>query len=863
MPFHEGVYYPYGSNNQGTPTSAGIPSFLSSVLSPAPPPAMTPSSGAPMVLPFKFRPRREIVDWRRINAVDVDQVVSQVDVDMLQEHINTVTFCNLEGECCLRCRNPVDPALVNLLRLAQLSVEWLLHSQEFLTLNLVAAEERLAAADKEHQQLLEQLKKQKEMEKEFISELKQRKKIIRSQQSLLGADDHNSKKCSYCEKAFLNSSFLQSHIQRRHREEYNIQLRTDTERTSLINSYKSENDSLKSELSRMKEQFEQQRQAFEAKRIQEVELQSQKDLLTEQRVRAEAMAQMERKIADSRDEMRREMEFLLNRNIQTLNEINQNQAVRQEKSISPVHSQPERDVDISKELQIQATQMLEQQIKKQDEKWETRLEEMKALHESEKNKLLDEVSRMQVYMTENREMRRNLQKKEHVIRAQSEEIKTMTSNPTIKVVEVPVKVSSPAPEPKQKRVVLEEPVSALKLDPIQELSEEEKDTSIMSEKRPAERKPEPAPVKKPRVSSALQKKHPDIKKELEQMLVKQLESLGVKSDQTRLNTTELQSILAKVQAKRDSITRRIPNFLHQRKEVVRMVEQRLGERMTGSKSRNPAQVLQIKPLSSSLPSRASQATPSSAMRQSQASQAALTSRSTPQPKTSTPVRQSLTVRTPPFSSDEESDSEMEEEEEPVKHLWGKSSQPRLNQSNLVQAKVGKTNPTPPKRFLGGNATKVESDEEEEAWTDVSELQEIDPRQLQCHRDQNGNVENRNRGKENKINDLARKIEKQSAERVVKKPAGGVSILPGRKDEVQELTFTDLEESSECSESSEEVEEDRHKALKPGALRKSLDSASTSVWGTSSGKAPRSGLINTGTGSTLKSGLGSLSDISDS
>lgn len=41
--------------------------------------------------------------------------------------------------------------------------------------------------------------------------------------------------------------------------------------------------------------------------------------------------------------------------------------------------------------------------------------------------------------------------------------------------------------------------------------------------------------------------------------------------------------------------------------------------------------------------------------------------------------------------------------------------------------------------------------------------------------------------ENKINDLARKMEKQFAERVVKKPAGGVSILPERKDEVQELT----------------------------------------------------------------------------
>lgn len=41
--------------------------------------------------------------------------------------------------------------------------------------------------------------------------------------------------------------------------------------------------------------------------------------------------------------------------------------------------------------------------------------------------------------------------------------------------------------------------------------------------------------------------------------------------------------------------------------------------------------------------------------------------------------------------------------------------------------------------------------------------------------------------ENKINDLARKMEKQFAGRAVKKPAGGVSILPERKDEVQELT----------------------------------------------------------------------------
>lgn len=45
-----------------------------------------------------------------------------------------------------------------------------------------------------------------------------------------------------------------------------------------------------------------------------------KDLLRElDRFKAEEMARMDRKIEDSRDGMRREMEFLYTRNIQALN----------------------------------------------------------------------------------------------------------------------------------------------------------------------------------------------------------------------------------------------------------------------------------------------------------------------------------------------------------------------------------------------------------------------------------------------------------------------------------------------------------------------------------------------------------------
>lgn len=115
------------------------------------------------------------------------------------------------------------------------------------------------------------------------------------------------------------------------------------------------------------------------------------------------------------------------------------------------------------------------------------------------------------------------------------------------------------------------------------------------------------------------------------------------------------------------------------------------------------------------------------------------------------------------------------------------------------------------------------------------------------------------------------MEKQFAGREGKRPAGGVSILPEQKDDMQDLTvrltplmgatvvgmyepvdshhtrgflcaqYTDLEESSEWMVSSLEDRPDAFKAAQgSGALKKSLDSPSTSVWGTSTGKGPKSG-----------------------
>ncbi|XP_033957902.1 cilium assembly protein DZIP1 isoform X1 [Pseudochaenichthys georgianus] len=876
MPFHDGAYYPFTGDTQGTHSSAGIPSLLNSPLShpsvnaghSAPAPSMTPSSGASINLPFKFRPRRESVDWRRINAVDIDLVVSQLDVDALQEHITGVTFCSLDGERCQRCQSPVDPALIKLLRLAQLTVEWLLHCQEFLTLNLRAAEERLAAAASDREQLLAQQSKQEEKVKTLTTELKQRKKLIRNQQSLIPPRIISGQK---------------NHMQRRHPGEYETDLRSESEKKCL-------NESLRVEINSLKEQIDQQQQDLQAKVVQssfmwlqEKEQQSmQKELLRElERFKAEEMARMDRKIDDSRDGMRREMEFLYTRNIQALNEVNQNHTAKHEIPPSPVQSQPERDLDNYKEMQAQAIHKLEHHMKKQEKKWGSKLQDIKSLHESEQNKLLNELSRLQSSVSEQQESRqrlqqdlgRRLQDKEHTIKAQRDQIRNFSSNPPTQIVEVPVVLS--APDPKPKRVLL--------------------DLSSFSERRPVEKKPEPLPEKKQRVNISALKRNPNLKKEmrpeLEQAVMEKLENLGVKPEQCGLKDKELSSILAKAHSKRESAAKGMPHYWGYREEITSTVEQRVARQRRGSdpaavsqpRARQPVQVVQIRPRSSSLPSRDTQVMSKPAVKQPKTPQPAPRTKTTTQPKTSTPntkgTLKTFASKTPPFSSDAESEGEDTdmEEEPPKTPQRGKSPQPRLNltqiraspvQSGQAPTRTSFSSNPPQTRVSGGGVTKttvakIESDEEDD-WSDVSELQQIDPKRLQSFKDQNGNVEKRNVGKENKISDLARTMEKQFAERSLKKPAGGVSILPERKDEVQELTYTDLEESSDWLGSSLEDRLEMSKPAQSAApTRKSLDSPSTSVWGTSTGKAPKSGLTEAGTGSTLKSSLCSLSDISDS
>ncbi|XP_078521971.1 cilium assembly protein DZIP1L isoform X4 [Lissotriton helveticus] len=169
---------------------------------------------------FHFRSRRDSIDWRRFSAIDVDRVARELDVATLQANINSITFCNFDSEKCPYCHQPVDPVLLKVLKMAQLSIEYLLHSQEYLSTKMAMSEERLQATVQEHEQTKNEMGKMAEELKDVKEESKKRKKMLSEQQLLLQvqAATNNYHKCELCDKAFTKVSYLDCHVERRHPE---------------------------------------------------------------------------------------------------------------------------------------------------------------------------------------------------------------------------------------------------------------------------------------------------------------------------------------------------------------------------------------------------------------------------------------------------------------------------------------------------------------------------------------------------------------------------------------------------------------------------------------------------------------------
>ncbi|XP_010138470.1 PREDICTED: zinc finger protein DZIP1L [Buceros rhinoceros silvestris] len=213
------------------------------------------------------KPRRIGVDWRRFSAIDVDRLAQEADVAMLQEHITSITFCNLDGERCPHCGQPADPILLKVLRMAQLSIEYLLHCQERLGTSLAMHAQQLQAAQAELACTQQQAAEQVVQLRGAKEESRRWKKLIVTQQLLLQAGPNTYCKCHLCDKAFMNDSFLQAHVQRRHVET----TKAERQKMNQVEQMENEVKELKVELRDAQQQLRAEREAEKLRREQEME----------------------------------------------------------------------------------------------------------------------------------------------------------------------------------------------------------------------------------------------------------------------------------------------------------------------------------------------------------------------------------------------------------------------------------------------------------------------------------------------------------------------------------------------------------------------------------------------------------------
>lgn len=162
---------------------------------------------------FRFMARNIAVDWRQVSLIDIDRIARDMDIPALQQHIELVTFAKLDS------LYDIDPLFVKLFQIAQYTLEYLLHSQDFLKNSVCEEQKRVEKEKKKHLATMKEVAHLKEQISSLKKTNKQRRQMIADQQRMMQVGSHSFYKCPVCpNRSFMNSTYLQGHLVRRHPE---------------------------------------------------------------------------------------------------------------------------------------------------------------------------------------------------------------------------------------------------------------------------------------------------------------------------------------------------------------------------------------------------------------------------------------------------------------------------------------------------------------------------------------------------------------------------------------------------------------------------------------------------------------------
>ncbi|NXG53344.1 DZIP1 protein, partial [Psilopogon haemacephalus] len=819
--FSERTYYPPAAGGAGT--GAGQASF----------PA------------FQFRSRHEGPDWHRLSSVDVERVSREGDVGALQEHLQHVTFCSAERERCPHCQGPADSLLLKLLRLAQLCTEYLLHSQEYLSAQLDSLEEALRTAQAQRDQLGKELTHRCQEIKALKEECRRRKKMIRTQQMMLEARA-SYHQCQFCEKAFVNYSFLQSHMQRRHPEES----QTEQMRKAKTDKLQDEIDKLKEQLQLTRSQLETEQQAYTVQFSKQYEQQKSKEeeiLQSFHKWKEEEKEKLANEIEKVKDMFMKELKELSSRNLTLESQLLELQKSNMQQKSNLGTLTDSQEFTEEKPQNSQDYHNMVKALEKQESKWTSRMQAFSHAHEKEKFELQSQIQKLKssredlnkkigFYKRRTEELRQKLQEQSDLNITLKKQIESSTrSVASIKPYDVNTTVEHLGESKPSLPVMHEQAPLVHMLEPIEELSEEEKEIEKSDHK---------AGRSSHYLINAL-KTCPSLTKELrvilEQTLEEKLKNLGIKPGVRGIPNDHLHQILRAVESARECKRRQEPDMYCIREYLERQVSIRLEEKSSSCNrpvswpqlpSEGKQKFSQLGISSSALPRS------STAVRPVEQRAAFTEKMSTPKSKKlpeNEVFRKTSSATTPPFSSEEETD------EDDTKQSYASPELPQ-KQSKTSSSKVSAVQKASNKSNVGG----MEERETKETGTTA--------------RTSKGTV----------IQKLTEQVGKSlSNHGNMNKPAGGIPVAQAfiKKEEVKELKLADADEDDwDISSIEEDLLMKDGRGQKVFTVPKNESNAASVVhaWGLPKTSGPKEeGLHEADNTSTLKSSLVTVTEWSDS
>ncbi|XP_041334225.1 zinc finger protein DZIP1 [Pyrgilauda ruficollis] len=797
------------------------------------PPATGPGAGPAAFPAFQFRGRHENPDWRRLSTVDVERVAREGDVAVLQAHLEHVTFCSAERECCPHCQGPADPLLLKLLRLAQLSTEYLLHSQEYLSGQLGSLEEALRETQAQREQLGKEVAQRSQEIQVLKEECRRRKKMISTQQMMLEARA-NYHQCPFCEKAFMTYSFLQSHIQRRHPGESEI----EQKKKGNIEKLQDEIEKLKEQLQLTKSKLEFEQQANLARLSKECEQQKSKEeefLQSFHKWKEEEREKFADQIEKVKDMFTKELKDLHSRNSTLENQLLELQKSNMQQKSNLGTLKDSHEFTEEKPHHLQDHPYVVKLLEKQEKKWVSCMQAKCRDHETETSLLRSEVENTKTSAREDlnrnnifyrkriEELEKRLQEQNDLIISQKKQIKELSVKPAPSVKTCDVNI------------------------PVERLQEPKPSPSVPPpETEKIDLKPDRS---KHYLINAL-KSDPSLTKELrvvlEQALEEKLESLGIKAGVRGISSDRLNKILRAIEYARERKGRQEPAIHGIRERLERQVGLRVEEKsLSSSRADSCAQLPgeekhRFNPLgisSLATPQKPSKWSPSAVRPPGQRAVIPDYS-STPKPRKiigSGASRKTSSITTPPFSSEEEADEDDMKQSYVTPEALQKQSKPSSSIVHAFQKPFGKSS----------------GDGKEE----------------------NGPQETGTPAKTSK-GTVIQKLTKQVGESLSNhgsknKPAGGINVAQAfiKKEGVKEPKLTEADEDDWDISSVEEdilLKNDRGQKAMTAQKNEPNSASVVHAWGLPKKSAPKEeGLHEADNTSTLKSSLVTVTDWSDS